>query len=108
MPTCARGGYRLRLWESDCCGTCSGLKEQADVHRGAYPEDTGDELLSTEVHVSTGTKSTSAAKDRGEGESAHVPRTSGDASGSADGCGALLLAGSLLDIMAARGNEREK
>lgn len=32
------------------------------MHQGAYPEDTGDKLLSTEVHVSTGTKSTSAAK----------------------------------------------
>lgn len=67
MPICAREGYRFRLWESDCCGTCSGLKERDDVHRGAYPEDIGDELLSTEMHVSTGTKSTSAAKDRGKG-----------------------------------------
>lgn len=64
--TCAKEGYRFHLWENGCCGACSGLGERDDVHRGAYPEDTGDELPSPEAHVSTGTRSTTAAKDRGQ------------------------------------------
>lgn len=70
------------------------------MHQEAYPEDTGDELSSAEVDVSTGTKSTSAAKIEAR-EEEHVPRASGDAPGSAGGCVALLFARCLLDIMAA-------
>lgn len=75
------------------------------MHRGAYPEDTGDELLSTgtrqhgyEEYI----RSQRSRARRGE----HVPRAGGDAPGPAYGGVALLLARGLLDIVAARRDER--
>ena len=104
--TCAREGCRFHRWENGCCGACSGLTERDGVHREAYPEDTGDELSTgARQHGYEEYNRSQRSRVRG-GE--HVPGACGDAPGSADGRVALLLACGLLDVVAARIDERGK